>query len=137
MFQELTAQLQKSFPQLEQTQQPDLPSDQVPEQDIPWSSILDDLPAAPALSDASVEKIFKLAKELKRRTALMTAGRDLHDMHTTLYPVAHWEHLQETARNYTAHRLRLLYVEVTEEWPAALFYDQQDADEFLDVAPDC
>jgi hypothetical protein len=66
----------------------------------------------------------------------MTAGRDLHDIHTVLFLVAQWPDLHKVARSYTAHRLRLLYIAVTKGWPAALFYDQQGADEFLDVAPD-
>jgi hypothetical protein len=66
----------------------------------------------------------------------MTTGQDLHDIHTTLFLVAQWLGLQPAACNYTAHRLQLLYIAVTKGWPAALFYDQQGADEFLDVSPD-
>jgi hypothetical protein len=32
--------------------------------------------------------------------------------------------------------MRLLYIAVTKGWPAALFYDQQGTDEFLDVPAD-
>jgi hypothetical protein len=35
-----------------------------------------------------------------------------------------------------AHRMRLLYVAITKGWPAALYYDQEGADEFLDVSPE-
>jgi hypothetical protein len=35
-----------------------------------------------------------------------------------------------------AHRMRLLYIAVTKGWPEAVYYDQQGADEFLDVNPD-
>jgi hypothetical protein len=94
---------------------------------------MEELPSAPIIAEASWPKIYKLARELKRRAALMTSGRDLHDIHTVLFLVAHWTSLQHLARNYTAHRLRLLYVVVTKGWPAAMFYDQQEADEFLDV----
>jgi hypothetical protein len=73
---------------------------------------------------------------LKRRAALMTAGRDLHDIHTVLYMAAHWDLLQPSARTYLLRRMRLLYIAVTKGWPAALFYDQQGTDEFLDVPPD-
>jgi hypothetical protein len=66
----------------------------------------------------------------------MTAGRDLHDIHTILHAPAHWDSLQQGSRNYTAHRLRLLYIAITKGWPAALYYDQQGADEFLDVTPE-
>jgi hypothetical protein len=32
--------------------------------------------------------------------------------------------------------MRLLYIAFTKGWPAALFYDQQGTDEFLDVSPE-
>jgi hypothetical protein len=32
--------------------------------------------------------------------------------------------------------MRLLYIAITKGWPAALFYDQQGGDEFLNVPPD-
>jgi hypothetical protein len=110
--------------------------DHQPDLDITWPSVMEELPTAPIIMETSWPKIYKLAKELKRRAALITAGRDLHDIHTVLFLVAHWPHLIQPARNYTAHRLRLLYIAVTKGWPAALFYDQQGADEFLDVSPE-
>jgi hypothetical protein len=61
--------------------------------------LLEDLPAAPPVLESLWVKIFKLAKELKRRTALMTAGRDLHDIHTVLYIVAQWPELQQVTKN--------------------------------------
>jgi ribonuclease BN (tRNA processing enzyme) len=70
------------------------------------------------------------------RVALMTAGRGMHDIHTILITAAHWDHLLPPARHYVAHRMRLLYVAITKGWPAALYYDQQGADEFLDVSPE-
>jgi hypothetical protein len=94
-----------------------------------------ELPTAPVVPEASWPKIYKLAK-LKRRAALMTAGRDMHGIHTVLFLVAQWPELQTPARNYTAHRPRLLYIAITKGWPATLYYDQQGADEFLDVTPD-
>jgi hypothetical protein len=66
----------------------------------------------------------------------MTAGRDLHDLHTVLTLLAHWDHLLPKAKDYAAHRLRLLYIAITKGWQAALFYDQQGEDEFLDMQPD-
>jgi hypothetical protein len=66
----------------------------------------------------------------------MTAGRDLHDIHTVLHLIGHWNELSPVTQFYAAHRLRLLYVPITKGWPAALFYDQQGADEFLDVGPE-
>jgi hypothetical protein len=66
----------------------------------------------------------------------MMAGHDMHNIHTTLFLVAQWSELHQPARNYTAHRLRLLYIAVTKGWPAALYYDQQGADEYLDVSSD-
>jgi hypothetical protein len=77
-----------------------------------------------------------LAKELKRRATMMTAGRDLHDIHTVLHMVSALEQLPGSAKGYAAHRMSLLYITVTKGWPAALFYDQQGEDEFLDLAPD-
>jgi hypothetical protein len=82
------------------------------------------------------QKSTSWQKSFKRRATLMTAGRDMHDIHTTLFLVAHWPDLNQPACNYTAHRLRLLYIAVTKGWPAALYYDQQGADEYLDVTPD-
>jgi hypothetical protein len=67
---------------------------------------------------------------------MMTAGRDLHDIHTVLHMVSAWEQLPEPAKGYAAHRMRLLYIAITKGWPAALYYDQQGEDEFLDLAPD-
>jgi hypothetical protein len=34
-------------------------------------------------------KIFMLAREVKHRAAMVTAGRDLHDIHTTLHLLNH------------------------------------------------
>jgi hypothetical protein len=97
---------------------------------------MEGLPAASVLADQSWPKILKLVKELKRRAALVTAKRDLHDIHIVLYLVTHWEHLQWAAKNSTAHCLWLLYITITEGWPVALFYDKQIADMFLDEASD-
>jgi hypothetical protein len=49
----------------------------------------------------------------QRRASLITAGRDVHDIHTSIVFVAHWDHLQPYAGDYIAHRLRLLYIAVT------------------------
>jgi hypothetical protein len=65
----------------------------------------------------------------------MTAGHDLHDIHTVLYAAAQWPDLHPVTRNYMVHRMRLLYIAVTKGCPAALYYNQQGADEFLDVEP--
>jgi hypothetical protein len=64
----------------------------------------------------------------------MTAGRDLH--HIVLHLLAHWECIHTVTQQYAARRLRLLYVAVTKGWPAALYYDQQGANEFLGVPAD-
>jgi hypothetical protein len=103
--------------------------------DATWEELLVDLPLAPELPAASIPKILKLAKEVKRRSQVITAGRDLHDIHTVLYLIGHWNALQPPAQHYAAHRLRLLYVAITKGWPAALYYDQQGPDEFLDTEP--
>jgi hypothetical protein len=116
MFQELAAQLRQTISQPEedqQQQQQDVVPDSAPEQEMIWTSIMEELPAVPAIANTSWAKIYKLAKELRRRAAFMTAGRDLHDIHTVLFLVAHWIHLEQPARNYAAHRLRLLYVAIT------------------------
>lgn len=104
--------------------------------DMEWEGLMTDLPASPPIAPESWTNIFKLAKELKRRAALMTAGRDLHGIHTILHLAAHWNSLDFVIRSYTAHRMRLLYTAVTKGWQAALYYDQQGSDEFLDVSPE-
>jgi hypothetical protein len=63
------------------------------------------------------------------------SNRDLHDIHTVLHTVSAWEQLPESAKGYAAHRMWLLYIAITKGWSAALFYDQQGEDEFLDLAP--
>jgi hypothetical protein len=130
MFQDLSQQLLQSLTQHLPHQQE--PPDKHPDR----PAVMEDLLSAPAILDASWPKIFKLAKELKRRAAPMTAGRDLHDIHTVLLLVAHWDQLVPPPRNYTAHGLQLLYIAVTKGWPGALFCDQQRSDLFLDVAPE-
>jgi hypothetical protein len=107
-----------------------------PEPELLWEQLLEELPAAPPLQEASWPKVYKLARELKRRASLVTAGQDLHDIHTVIHTAAHWQHLQAATQHYTAHRMRLLYVAITKGWPAALFYDQQGGEEFLDVSPE-
>jgi hypothetical protein len=78
----------------------------------------------------------KLAREVKRWAAMMTAGCNLLDIQTTLHLLTHWDHLTQASRNYIAHQLHLLYIAMAKGWPAALYYDQQGTDEFLDVTPD-
>jgi hypothetical protein len=73
-----------------------------------WPDLLTDLPSPPIGSSTPSARIYKLAKELKRRAVLMTAGRDVHDIHTVLHLAAHWEDLQPATRAYVAHKLRLL-----------------------------
>jgi hypothetical protein len=142
MFQDLSQQLLQTLqsarqdPQQEPEHQEPHPPDEIPEDEPQWASILEDLPAAPVISESSWPKIYKLAKELKRRALLMTAGRDLHDIHTVLFMAAQWTELHQVTRNYVAHRMRLLHIAITKGWSAALFYDQQGTDEFLDVSPE-
>jgi hypothetical protein len=50
-----------------------------------WASLADDLSTDPDLTADASLKLYKLAKELKRLESLMTAGRDLNDIQTTLY----------------------------------------------------
>jgi hypothetical protein len=61
-----------------------------------------DLAAAPPSASESYTNIFKLTKEVKRRTDMMTAGRDLHDIHTALQFLVHWDHLSVPSRTYIA-----------------------------------
>jgi hypothetical protein len=140
MFQQLTQEVMQTIqthPAAQAPQDPDqFIHDDGTEEELSWPSILEDLPAAPLVSEAAWSKLFKLAKELKRRSLLMTAGRDLHDIHTVLYMAAHWPDLNQPAKNYLAHRMRLLYIAITKGWPAALYYDQQGTDEFSDISPE-
>jgi hypothetical protein len=78
-----------------------------------WESVLEALPTAPPFEEGSVPKLFKLAQELRRRSALMTAGRDLHDITTVLHLAGHWTQLRPESRTYVAHRMRLLYIAIT------------------------
>jgi hypothetical protein len=79
-----------------------------PDTEFEWDLLAEDLPSYPPPAEASWQRLHKLVKELERRAFLMTAGRDLHDIHTLLYLVVTWDHLSEAARSYTAHRMRLL-----------------------------
>jgi hypothetical protein len=135
MFQNLSQQIQA----LQPAQPTDHPHEEHyvdPEPELLWDQLLDELPSAPVLPEASLPKVYKLARELKRRATLVTSDRGLHDIHTVIHAAAHWHHLQPLTQNYIAHRMRLLYIVITKGWPAALFYDQQGGDEFLDVSPD-
>jgi hypothetical protein len=78
-----------------------------------WENLTQDIPPAPELANESWPKVHKLAREVKRPAAVITAGRDLHDIHTVLHLLAHWDTLHPVTRNYAAHRLRLLYVAIT------------------------
>jgi hypothetical protein len=107
-----------------------------PEPDINWDSLRDDLPTGP-LSDVEDDaKIFKLAREVGRPGKLMTAGRDIHDIHTTLHLVSYWNELQHPTKAYVQHRLRLLrvYLAATRGWPAAIYYDTHGS-EFIPSEP--
>jgi hypothetical protein len=68
--------------------------------ELAWEDLLVDLSLAPELSQASIPKNFKLAKEVKRRAQVITAGRDLHDIYTVLYLLGHWDALQPQAQHY-------------------------------------
>jgi hypothetical protein len=82
------------------------PQQDEPTDEIEWTSLTSDITAAPPLASISTIKIFKLAKELRQQAALMTAGQDLHDIHTMLHLLAHWETLQAPTRNYAAVMLK-------------------------------
>jgi hypothetical protein len=91
-----------------------------PEPDLDWDSLREDLPTGPLSDLEDDSKIYKLAKEVSRLGKLMTAGRDVHDIHTTLHLVSYWNDLQHPTRQYVQHRLRLLYLVATRGWPAAI-----------------
>jgi hypothetical protein len=105
-------------------------------EDTDWEGLLLELPTSTPIDHDSWPKLFKLSRELKRRAALMTAVRDLHDIHTHLHLVRHWPNLGNPTKAYAVHRVRLLYVAITKGWQAAFYYDQQGADDFLDVSPE-
>jgi hypothetical protein len=65
----------------------------------------------------------------------MTAGRDLHDIHTTLHLVLFWDSMPQPTRLYTQHRLRLPYLAATRGWPAGIYYDTHGSDEFIPAQP--
>lgn len=87
MFQELTQQLLTTVQrtQLEDHTQPEQVPEDTQDIELHWATIMEDLPTAPVVPETSWFKIFKLAKELKRRATLTTAGRDMHDIHTVLF----------------------------------------------------
>jgi hypothetical protein len=105
-----------------------------PEPDLDWEVFREDLPTGPLVEVEDNQKIFKLAKEVSRLGKLMTAGRDVHDIHTTLYLVSYWDSLQPATRQYTQHRLRQ-YLAATRGWPAAIYYDTHGSDEFIPAEP--
>jgi hypothetical protein len=137
-FQEAIATLSQQIQAIRPTQTT-ADAEDVPEPiptEIAWESVLEALPTAPPFDEGSVPKLFKLAQELRRRSSLMTAGRDLHDITTVLHLAGHWTQLRPESRTYVAHRMRLLYIAITRGWPAALQYDQIGVDEFLDLQPE-
>lgn len=85
-----------------------LPPDPDPAGDL----LTEELPAYPLPTEDSWPKLHELARELKRRAALMTAGSNLHNIHAMLYLVSAWEHLSDAAHAYAAHRMSLLYIAV-------------------------
>jgi hypothetical protein len=49
-----------------------------------------------------------------------TKGETGQWLNPLLYLGAAWEHLTESARAYTAHRMRMLYIAIKKGWSAAL-----------------
>jgi hypothetical protein len=72
--------------------------------------LLEAVSVGPELAPESGFELLKLANELKRPAALMTAGHDRDDIHTVLVVAAHWQDLNTVARRYTARRMRRLYI---------------------------
>jgi hypothetical protein len=106
-----------------------------PDHDLDWEEVIEGISAGSVADLEDDVKILRLAREVKRLASLMTAGRDLHDIQTTLHLVAHWPYLQQTSRRYAQHHLRLLYLAATKGWPAAIYYDTQAEDEFIPAEP--
>jgi hypothetical protein len=48
-----------------------------------WDQLWDHLPMGPPLQADSIQKIAKLSHEVKLQAALMTGGRDLHEIYAT------------------------------------------------------
>jgi hypothetical protein len=103
--------------------------------ELEWDTIAEELASYPVPLEQSGPKLYKLAKELKCCAALMTTSRDLQDIHRVHYLASAWEHLSDSVNAYTRHRMRLLYIAITKEWPTALYFDQQGSDEFLELPP--
>jgi hypothetical protein len=80
MFRNLAQELRATLPSTQAPVSETLPTQQ-PETEYQWEDLLEDIPQAPALSEDSWPKVFKLAWELRRRASLMTAGRDLHGLY--------------------------------------------------------
>jgi hypothetical protein len=77
VIQQLRVEFQEAISTLSQPAQPAAEADDAPEAiptETAWESILEALPTAPPFDEGSVPKLFKLALELRRRSALMTAG---------------------------------------------------------------
>jgi hypothetical protein len=115
-FQDAISTLSQQIKAMQPSQQsadPEEHTEVQPTAEINWESILEGLPTAPPFNKESTAKLFKLALELRRHSALMVAGRDLHDITTTLHLAGHWNLLNPTSRTYVAHRMQLLYVAIT------------------------
>jgi hypothetical protein len=70
--------------------------------DTDWEGLLIELPTSPPIDHDSWPKLYNLAKELKGCAPLMTAGRDLHFIHTLLHLVGHWTSLDNSTHSYAA-----------------------------------
>jgi hypothetical protein len=68
-----------------------------------WLALADDLPLAPELTPLAVTKLVKLSREVKRLANLMTAGRDLHDIHTILHLLSQWPTLRSAQAETSLH----------------------------------
>jgi hypothetical protein len=98
MFQDLVQQLRAALPiSAETASEP--PAHHI-ESEFQWEDLLEEIPQVPSLPEESWPKVFKLAQELCRQASLMSAGRDLNDLHTVLTLLAH---LLPKAKDYAAH----------------------------------
>lgn len=69
-------------------------------------------------------------------TLVMTAGTERQDKGTDIAAAGIRPLLSRMEGCSTAHRMRLLYITISEGWPAALYYVQHGAGEFVDVPQD-
>lgn len=102
--------------------------------DIDCDEIRESVLAGPEINLDST-KMAKRPQEVRWLGSLMSAGRALHDIHTTLNLLSYWPCLSLPTRHNTLLRLWLLSLTSTKGWPAAIHYDTQVSDKYIPVRP--